>query len=197
MFVNFTLHKFNEIIFVHKLLNINQLKARQTYTERSSFHYLSYLWVNGSRYEGTPLLRCCIALDEAVSWVNACASGASSWSAPHNSCLSLSLLEELAAILYSQHAINFPSGIYTNLWKKKQFWFLKKMVALPLYMEEYIITQSTASYDWCHVMCSAVFGVMNNLCSLGVIWKYLSFLCATRVLSQLCIFKVIQHAEVF
>ena len=123
MFVNFTLDKFNEIIFVHKLLKINQLKARQTYTERSSFHCLSYLWVNGSRYEGTPFLCCGIALHEAVSWVDACASGVSFWSAPNDSWLSLSLLEELTMIMCSQHAINFPSGMYTNL---KQFWFFKK-----------------------------------------------------------------------
>ena len=43
------------------------------------------------------------------------------------------------------------------------------------------ITPSTASCDWCHVMCSAVLGDKNNLCSLGVIGKYLSFLYATRV----------------
>jgi hypothetical protein len=44
------------------------------------------------------------------------------------------------------------------------------------------ITPSTASCDWCHVMCSAIFGDMNNLCSLGVIGRYLSFLYATKVL---------------
>ena len=43
------------------------------------------------------------------------------------------------------------------------------------------ITPSTAWCDWCHVMCSAVLSDMNNLCSLGVIGKYLSFLYATRV----------------
>jgi hypothetical protein len=30
-------------------------------------------------------------------------------------------------------------------------------------------------------MCSAVFADMNNLYSIGVIVKYLNFLCATRV----------------
>jgi hypothetical protein len=33
---------------------------------------------------------------------------------------------------------------------------------------------------WCHVMCSTVFGDINNLCNLGVIEKYLTFLCATE-----------------
>jgi len=42
MFVNFKIDKFNEILFVHKLLNISQLKAKQTYIERSSFHYALY-----------------------------------------------------------------------------------------------------------------------------------------------------------
>jgi hypothetical protein len=45
------------------------------------------------------------------------------------------------------------------------------------------ITPSTASYNWCHVMCSVVLGDMNNICSLSVIGKYLSFLYATRVFS--------------
>jgi hypothetical protein len=39
------------------------------------------------------------------------------------------------------------------------------------------ITLSTTSYDWCHVMCSTVIGDMNNL---GVIGKYLSFLCSIK-----------------
>jgi hypothetical protein len=63
-------------------------------------------------------------------------------------------------------------------------------------------------------MCSAVFGDMNNLYSLGVIERYLSFFMGdmslflastefiTRMstcpaLSQLSIFKVVQHAEVW
>jgi hypothetical protein len=42
------------------------------------------------------------------------------------------------------------------------------------------ITLSTVLCDWCHVMCSAILGDMNNLCNLGVVGKYLSFLYATR-----------------
>jgi len=37
VFVNLKIDRFNEILFVQKLLNINQLKAKQTYIERSSF----------------------------------------------------------------------------------------------------------------------------------------------------------------
>ena len=39
----------------------------------------------------------------------------------------------------------------------------------------YTITPSTASCDWCHIICPVVFGDINNLYSLGVIEKYLSF----------------------
>jgi hypothetical protein len=55
MFVNLKLDKFNKIFFVHILLNINQLKTKQTYIERSSFQCVLYLWMNGSRCEGTLL----------------------------------------------------------------------------------------------------------------------------------------------
>ena len=67
MFVNLKIDNFNEILFVHKLLNINQLKAKQTCIERSSFQCTSYLQLNGSYYEGIPLLHCGTALEEAVS----------------------------------------------------------------------------------------------------------------------------------
>jgi hypothetical protein len=67
MFVNLKINKFNEILFVHKLLNINQLRAKQTYIEKSSFHYASYLRVNGSRYEGALPRYYGIALEEAAS----------------------------------------------------------------------------------------------------------------------------------
>jgi hypothetical protein len=43
MFVKLKIDKFNEILFVYKLLNINQLKAKQIYIERLSFQYASYL----------------------------------------------------------------------------------------------------------------------------------------------------------
>jgi len=67
MFVNLKINKFNEILFVHKLLNTNQLKAKQTYIKGSSFQCASCLWVNGSHYEGTPPLRCGTTLEEATS----------------------------------------------------------------------------------------------------------------------------------
>jgi len=43
IFINLKINKFNEILFVHKWLNINQLKAHQTYIKRSSF-YLSCIY---------------------------------------------------------------------------------------------------------------------------------------------------------
>jgi len=58
MFMNLKINKINEILVVHKLLNTNQLKSKQTYIERSSFQYASYLRVNWYYYEGTPPLRC-------------------------------------------------------------------------------------------------------------------------------------------
>jgi len=73
------------------------------------------------------------------------------------------------------------------------------------------MTPFTASYEWCHVMCSTVFGDVNNLCNLGVIGKFLNFICATSpsppsfgfkpnmptciVLGKIYIFMVIQHAK--
>jgi len=68
MFVNLKLDKFNEILFVHKLLNINQLKAKKkTYIEMLSFHYASYLQMNGSLYKATFPLNYGITLEEAAS----------------------------------------------------------------------------------------------------------------------------------
>jgi hypothetical protein len=67
MFVNLKIDKFNEILFIHTFLNINQLKAKQTYIERLSFHCALYLRLNGFRYEGTPPLRCRTTLEEVVS----------------------------------------------------------------------------------------------------------------------------------
>jgi hypothetical protein len=67
MFVNQKIDKINEILVVHKLLNTNKLKAKQTYIERLSFQYTSYLWVNGSFCKGTPPLRCGTTLEEAAS----------------------------------------------------------------------------------------------------------------------------------
>jgi hypothetical protein len=46
MFVNLKINKINEILVVHKLLNTNQLKSKQTYIEMSSFPYASYLREN-------------------------------------------------------------------------------------------------------------------------------------------------------
>jgi hypothetical protein len=47
MFVNLKIDKINEILVIHKLLNTNHLKlkqtSKQTYIERSSFEYASYL----------------------------------------------------------------------------------------------------------------------------------------------------------
>jgi hypothetical protein len=72
--------------------------------------------------EGTLPLCCSIALEKAALWVDACASGASFWSAPNDTLLLSSLLEELAVILCSRCAIDFPLCIYTITEKNKQFW---------------------------------------------------------------------------
>ena len=103
---------FNEVLFVHKLLNINQFKAKQTYIERSSFQCVSYLRVNGSHCKGPPPLYCGTALEEEASWFDSCAS---SWSVPNNTLLSSLLLEELATIMCFRHAIDFSLCNYTNL----------------------------------------------------------------------------------
>jgi len=67
MFVNLKLDKFNEILFFFiKLLNM------------SSFHCTVYLHVNETHYEGTSPWHYSIALDKATSWVDNCASSASS-----------------------------------------------------------------------------------------------------------------------
>jgi hypothetical protein len=105
MFVNLKIDKINEILVVHKLLNTNKLKAKKTYIERLSFQCTSYLWVNGSCYEGTLPLRCGTTLEEAVSWVDV---GASSWLASNDMLLSSLLLEQLAAIVCSF----FPMHLY-------------------------------------------------------------------------------------
>jgi hypothetical protein len=67
MFMNLKIDKINEILVVHKLLNTNQLKRKQTYIGRSSFQCASYLRVNESLYEGTPPLRCGTVREEAAS----------------------------------------------------------------------------------------------------------------------------------
>jgi hypothetical protein len=74
MFVNLKIDKINEILVVHKLLNTNQLKVKQTYIEMSFFQYASYLRVNGSCCEGTPPLHYGTTLEEAASCVDAGAS---------------------------------------------------------------------------------------------------------------------------
>jgi len=78
----------------------------------------------------------------------------------------------------------------------------------------YIMNPSTVSCEWCHVMHPIVFGDMNNFYNLGMIEKYLSFLYTRKSLSpasfgfipsmlisfalgQICIFKVVQNAEVW
>jgi hypothetical protein len=48
IFMNLKIDKINEILVVHKLLNTNKLKTKQTYIERLSFQWASYLQVNGS-----------------------------------------------------------------------------------------------------------------------------------------------------
>jgi hypothetical protein len=97
-----------------------------------SFHCVLYLRMNGYHCEGTPPLHCGIAFEKAASWVDACASGASYWSAPNNSWLSLLLLEELAVILCLRRVIDFPPGIHINLQKKvNNFDFLNKNSATP------------------------------------------------------------------
>jgi hypothetical protein len=41
-------------LFFKKIIKHVIVKEKQTYIEMSSFHWASYLWVNRSRYEGTP-----------------------------------------------------------------------------------------------------------------------------------------------
>jgi len=43
MFVNLKIDKINEILVIHKLLQTNQLKSKQTYIEKLSFQCASYL----------------------------------------------------------------------------------------------------------------------------------------------------------
>jgi len=111
MFVNLKIDKINEILVVYKLLNTNQLKAKQTYIKMSSFQCISYLHMNRFRCEGTSPLCCGTTLEKAALWVDA---SASSWSAP-NDMLSSLLLEELAAIICSRRSVDFSLCIYTNL----------------------------------------------------------------------------------
>jgi S-methylmethionine-dependent homocysteine/selenocysteine methylase len=134
--VNLKINKFNEILFVHKLLDINILKIKQTYIERLSLHCTSYMWVNISHCEETSLLRYGTTLKKAASWVDACALGAFYWLAFNDTLLSSLLLEELAAIMCSRCTINFPLCIYTNLMNIwiNNFDFLKNnSAASPLY----------------------------------------------------------------
>jgi len=112
MFMNLKIDKINEILVVHKLLNTNQLKAKQTYIERSSFQCTSYLRVNESCYEGTLPLRCGTTLEEAASWVDV---DASSWSASNDMLLSSWLLEELVVIMCSWCGVDFSLYMYINL----------------------------------------------------------------------------------
>jgi hypothetical protein len=53
MFVNLKLYPLNKIIFLKIIKHV--VKAKQTYTEMLLFHWASYLQVNRSRCEGTPL----------------------------------------------------------------------------------------------------------------------------------------------
>jgi hypothetical protein len=125
--MNLKLDKFKEILFVQKLVNMSLSKQNKlTLKGHPSTTPRTYRWMDPT--VKVPLLYCGIPLDEATSWVDVCASGASSWSAFNDSWLSLSLLKELAVISCSWRAIDFPLGIYTNLRKQnKQFWyFLKK-----------------------------------------------------------------------
>jgi hypothetical protein len=108
--MNLKIDKINEILVVHKLLNTNQLKSKQTYIERSSFQCISYLRENWPRCEGTLSLCCGTALEETTSWSYA---GTSSWLAPND--MSSSLLEELTVIIYLWRAIDFVLCIYINL----------------------------------------------------------------------------------
>jgi len=113
MFINLKLHLLNEIIF-SKIIKHVVVKTKQTYIERSSFHYVLYLQVNGSRYKRTSLRCCGIALDKPASWVNVCASSACSWSTPNDLWSLASMLQELTMILSSRRAIDFLLDFYTN-----------------------------------------------------------------------------------
>jgi len=76
IFMNLKINKINEILVVHKLFNINKLKAKQTYIERLSFQCVLYLRVNWSHCEGISPLCCGTALKKIVSGIDV---GTSSW----------------------------------------------------------------------------------------------------------------------
>jgi hypothetical protein len=110
-------------LFTNYAISKKKLKPKQTYIERSSFQYASYLRVNWPRCEGTPPMRCGIAMEKEASQVG---EGASSWSAPKDK--SSSLLEELVATICSRH-VDFILRFYTN-WMNNyiiKFDYLKKI----------------------------------------------------------------------
>jgi hypothetical protein len=113
MFVNLKLNKKINYLFINYVISIKKkLKPKQTYIERSSFHCALYLRVNWPRCEGTPLLRCEIAVeDEALHG----GANASPWSAPKE--MSSSLLEELCAAVCWRRAVDFIQRIYTNVYE--------------------------------------------------------------------------------
>jgi hypothetical protein len=113
MFVNLKLNKKINYLFINYVISIKKkLKPKQTYIERSSFHCALYLRVNWPRCEGTPLLRCEIAVeDEALHG----GANASPWSAPKE--MSSSPLEELCAAVCWRRAVDFIQRIYTNVYE--------------------------------------------------------------------------------
>jgi len=152
MFVNLKINKINEILISCPQITLKEekkLKSKQTYIERSSFQYASYLRENWSHYEGTPPLYCGIVLEEAASWVTA---GSSSWSAPNDR--SSSLLEELTATMCSWRVVDFVLRIYINLMNNYiiKFLFLKKKIGntSPILETTQIVQTCKYWQDICH-----------------------------------------------
>jgi hypothetical protein len=137
MSVNLKINKINEILLIHKLLNTNQLKSKQTYIERSSFPYASYLQENWPRFKETSPLRRGTVMEEAASWVDI---SAFFWLTPNDT--SSSLLEELVTIIYSRCTVDYVPRIYTNLMYnyiiKLKFNFLKNIRQHLPYTRDYL-----------------------------------------------------------
>jgi hypothetical protein len=90
------------------------MKGNQTCIEWLCFQWAMYVLVNRSHSEGTFPQHGNIILDKPASRVAAYVSGFCSRSAPNDSWSSEALLEELATILFVQHAIDFALDININ-----------------------------------------------------------------------------------
>jgi hypothetical protein len=131
-------------LFINYVISIKKkLKPKQTYIERSSFHYAWYLQVDWPRCEGTPLLRCETALEEAASHGGA---DTFSWSAPKE--MSSSLLEELGVTVCWRRAVDFIRRIYTNVYE-----LLHKLtlIILKKFGSTSPIPKTTHSFQTCNI----------------------------------------------